>query len=312
VTVGVCVAAQPGAPGRIHVRAADLGQEDAFDVINPPAAGGWRAFVRGAVAELQRDGHRLTGAELSISGDVPRGEGLSSSAALEVAVCLALLAVAEGDPGDPIALARVCSRIENDWVGAHTGLLDQLASLCARDGHAVRIDFRTLELTQVPLRLPGHRLVTLHSGETHSLADSGYNDRRAECREACRRLGIATLREATAEQAAALPAPLDRRVRHVITENRRVDEAVAALQRGDMAGLGALLDASHVSLRDDYEVSTDAVEDAVARLHAAGALGARIVGGGFGGSVLALMAADAPVPAGAVEIEPGAGARIIG
>jgi galactokinase len=311
ITQGVTVSGGPARrPRTITVEAVDLGERDEFALVDPGYAPGWRAFVRGAVIELQSAGFALTGAELRISGDVPRRRGLSSSAALEVAVCLGLLGIAGRAVTDRIALARICSRIESEWVGAQTGLLDQLASLLASSGNALRIDFRTLECRDVPLRLGEHRLVAVDSDEPRSLSDSGYNARREECREACDLLGIGSLRDADLERAAQLPAPLDRRVRHVITENGRVDQAIAALTAGDMNRLGELLDASHASLRDDYEVSTPAVEATVTRLLAGGALGARIVGGGFGGSVLALLPPGAPLPAGAMELVPGAGAGL--
>ena len=201
-------------------------------------------------------------------------------------------------PPDRLALARLCSRIENDWAGAQTGLLDQLASLCSSPGRALRIDMRGPRLSDVPLDLDAHVLATLDSGAAHDLAQSGYNERRAECRRACELLGVESLRDAPGGE--GLPAPLDRRVRHVSSENARVDAAVAALESGDLAELGRLLDASHASLRDDYEVSVPAVERAVEACHAAGALGARIMGGGFGGSVLALFGPGASAPPGAV------------
>ena len=251
----------------------------------------------------------VAGARLRITGDLPRGSGLSSSAALEAALALALLGVAGADEPDRVELARLCSRVENDWVGAETGLLDQLASLCSQDGHALRIDFATTALTPVPLELGDWRLVTLESGAEHSHAESGYNERRAECRAACEALGIADLSAADPEAAAALPAPLDRRARHVLTENARVDAMVAALHAGDLAEAGRLLDASHASLRDDYAASVPAVEDAVAALGRAGAAGARMVGGGFGGSVLALLPPGAGLLPGAAEVLPGRPAR---
>ena len=153
--------------------------------------------------------------------------------------------------------------------------------------------------------------MTLDSGERHAHASSGYNERRAECARACDALGVASLRDAELDAAADLPEPLNRRVRHVITENRRVDEACEALARGDLDRLGRLLDASHASLRDDYEVSTPAVEATVARLRDAGAIGARIVGGGFGGHVLGLLPPGAAPPAGALTVSPGPGARVL-
>jgi galactokinase len=162
----------------------------------------------------------------------------------------------------------------------------------------------------VPLELGDHVLATLDSGAERSLAASGYNERREECRAACRALGVESLRDADSHE--GLPEPLGRRVRHVLSENERVEAAVAALAAGDLAGLGRLLDASHRSLRDDYEVSVPAVEEAVKACKAAGALGARIMGGGFGGSVLALFAPEAEPPPGAIPVEPGPGAAVAG
>jgi galactokinase len=174
----------------------------------------------------------------------------------------------------------------------------------------VRIDMRGPELRAVPLDLRGHVLALLGSGATHDLAaDSGYNERRAECRAACEALGIDSLRDATGAE--GLPDPLDRRVRHVLSENERVDSAVAAIEAGDLAELGRLLDASHASLRDDYEVSVPAVERAVETCRRAGALGARIMGGGFGGSVLALFGPETEPPGGAFRVEPGPAARLL-
>jgi galactokinase len=307
---GVTVRAVGLADGRIEALAADLDERDGFTIDRVASAEGWRGFVRGAAGELAGAGVSLSGASLSISGTVPRGAGLSSSAALEVALVLALLAVAGVPEPDRLELARLCSRVENEWVGAQTGLLDQIASLFGEPERALRIDFRSLELRPVALSLGDFKLITLDSGEEHTHAGSGYNERRAECAEAADRLGLESLRDATLEMASELPSPLSLRVRHVVSENERVSEAVAALERGDFRELGRLLDASHASLRDWFAVSTDAVEAAVARCKEAGALGARIMGGGFGGSVLALLPAGAPAPSGAVEVRPGPGARV--
>jgi galactokinase len=311
IAAGVTVEASDGPEGTIEARALDLGEADTFALDDPGPSDGWRAFVRGTAAELQRAGHELRGATLSIRGDVPRGSGLSSSAALEVALALALLAHSDRPEPDRRDLARLCSRVENDWVGAETGLLDQLAALCGREGHAIRLDMRTLEIDPVALDLGGYRLVTVDSGVEHSHAGSGYNDRRRECREACEALGIASLRDARAEDATDLPDPLDRRVRHVVEENARVDAAVAALRARDLEALGNLLDASHASLRDNYEVSVPEVEATVERLAAAGAAGARIMGGGFGGAVLALFPPGATPPDDAVAVAPGPPARVL-
>jgi galactokinase len=309
---GVTVTARARTGDRVVARALDLGEQDEFALADPARAEGWRAFVRGTVAELRDAGHPLAPCTLEIEGDLDQGSGLSSSAALEAALCLALLAVAgDEEPADRRELARLCSRVESDWVGAQTGLLDQLASLCGRAGHAVRIDFATLDVEPVPLDLGDWTLVTLDSGAAHTHADSGYNERRDECRRACEALGIRSLREASPDDADGLPAPLDRRVRHVVEENARVDAMVAALRAQDLDEAGRLLDASHASLRDLYEVSVPQVEDAVKRLEDAGAAGARLVGGGFGGSVLGLLRPGAAVPAGAVAVAPGPPARVL-
>jgi galactokinase len=297
--------------GALAVSAVDLGETDSFGLADVEEARGWRAFVHGMVAELSRAGFALRGGSLRFSGDVPRGSGLSSSAALEVALALALLEHSGCAEPDRRELARLCSRVENDWVGAQTGLLDQLASLFGEEGHAVRLDMRSLDLEPVPLELDGWQLVTVDSGVEHAHAGSGYNDRRRECREACEALGVESLRDASAADADRLPAPLDRRVRHVVSENERVDEAVAALRGRDLPALGRLLDASHASLRDLYEVSVPEVDALVSRLLASGAAGARMVGGGFGGSVLALFPPDVMPPAEALVVSPGPPARLL-
>ena len=262
---GVTVTATPIGGDRIEAHATDLGEEDEFDIRDVPRATGWRAFVRGTVAELRAAGQEIHGTRLEIAGDLPHGSGLSSSAALE-------------------------------------------AALCGEEGHALRIDFRTLELRPVRLDLRGWQLVTLDSGAAHEHADGGYNERRAECRAACERLGVDSLRDATTGD--GLPDPLDRRVRHVLTENERVDRTVDALTAGDLGEVARLLDASHASLRDDYDASVPEVERTVERLRRAGAAGARMVGGGFGGSVLALFPPGGRRPPGeALAVVPGPAAR---
>jgi galactokinase len=312
IAAGVTVEVSGDAPrGEVRARALDLGEDDAFPVDAPAPADGWRAFVRGVVAELGRAGFALRGAALAIRGDVPQGSGLSSSAALEVALALALLAHSGIDEPDRVELARLCSRVENEWVGAQTGLLDQLAALCSREGHAVRLDMRALAVEPVALELGGWRLATVDSGVAHAHAGSGYNDRRRECREACDALGVASLRDAAAADLERLPAPLDRRARHVLEENDRVDAAVEALRSGDLPALGRLLDASHASLRRDYAASVPEVERTVQRLKAAGAAGARMVGGGFGGAVLALLRPGVAAPAGALAVASGPAAGLL-
>jgi galactokinase len=315
ISDGVTVRAARTHDDRFQVIASDLDAHDAFtlDAITPVA--GWRAFARGAVAELTGAGCPLVGARLEVTGSVPRGSGLSSSAALEVALCLALLAVADVAVPDRLDLARLCSRVENDWVGAQTGLLDQIASLFGEPESAMRIDFRSLEVTPVALELSGHRLVTLDSGERHANAGGddtvdGYNQRRAECVRAAELLGLASLRDATLDAVEDLPEPMRSRARHVVTENERVQETVAALRDGDLVHVGELLNASHASLRDCFAISTPTVERTRQTLLDAGAIGARIVGGGFGGHVLGLLPPGIAPPPGALAVAPGAGARI--
>jgi galactokinase len=279
------------------------------DAIEAPGLSGDDPYLPGTVAELRAIGIDPPGASVEIASDLPQGSGLSSSAALCVGLSLALAAAAGSDPPPPAELARLCSRVESEHAGADTGLLDQLASLLGEEGHAVRIDMRALEWAPVALALADHQLAVLDSGAPRSVADSGYNDRREETRRAAELLGVDSLRDAT--DGIGLPEPLGRRVRHVITENQRVDAAVAALEARDPEALGELLDLSHASLRDDYEISVPEVERAIDACREAGALGARILGGGFGGSVLALFPPGARLPEGATAVSAGPGARLL-
>lgn len=313
IELGVTVAVRDADDEVLRVDARDFGEEDVIDMRRvPEQAEGWRAFVRGSVGELQAAGYRLRGGAMTITGDIPRGCGLSSSAALEVALVLALLAHSEEpEPADRRELARLCARVENRWVGAKTGLLDQLAVLFGRPGSALRLDMRTLAAAPVELDLGDWRFATMDSGVRHMHADSGYNERRQECREAARALGVDSLRDATAADATRLRGRLGKRVRHVVDENERVDRAVGAIAAGDLPGLGAVLDESHASLRDLYDVSVPEVEDTVTRLRRAGAAGARMVGGGFGGAVLALFPPGAEAPDGTIEVRPGGAGHVV-
>ena len=308
---GVKVTAHELPGPRIEAEAVDLGETDEFPLADPRRVEGWRAFVRGMVAELGDAVGGLSGARLQISGTLPMGAGLGSSAALEVGVAQALIALAGHSEPDRLRLAQICSRVENDWVGARTGLLDQLACLSGRPGHGTLIDFRSFEVTAIPLNLGDWRLALLDSGQGHAHGSSGYNERRAECARAAEILGLDSLREATLADADRLPPPLDRRVRHVVGANRRVLEAVDALDRVDLVRLGSLIDQSHASLRELYEVSTPAVEETVRRFKRAGAAGARMMGGGFGGQVLGLLPPDARELADAVGVRPAAGAGLL-
>ncbi len=308
---GITATAEPLDGDRFELVAEDLGEDDAFPLADPGRTEGWRAFARGIVAELTASGVELVPARVSFSGDVPRGAGLSSSAALETALCLALLGVAGAEEPDRLELAKLCSRVENDWVGAETGLLDQIASLLGEEGRALRIDFATLAIEPVPFDLRGWQLATVDSGAAHDHAASGYNERRAECEAAARELGVEHLSAADPAAAERLPGPGRRRARHVLSENGRVDATIEALRDGDLEAVGRLLDASHASLRDDYEASVPDVEATVERLKAAGAAGARMMGGGFGGAVLSLFPPGAALPDGATVVAPGPPAHLL-
>ncbi|MEQ6899659.1 galactokinase [Nocardioides sp. YIM 152588] len=263
---------------------------------------GWAGYVAGVLWALGSAGHRIPGCEIELASTVPLGAGLSSSASLECAVATAvagLLGLPLDDPGRR-ALAAACTRAETEYVGAPTGGLDQLAAMLGAEGEAVLIDFADHSAHRVPLHLAeaGLAILVTDTGVRHELAaGGGYADRRAECEAAAQALGIASLREAAAADVTRLAASpggsvTTRRARHVVTENERVLAAVAATGAGDWAGLGRLLTASHASLRDDFEVTVPALDLAAATAEAHGALGARMTGGGFGGSTIALLPLD--------------------
>ena len=262
--------------------------------IGPGTVGGWAAYPAGVAWALGQAGVELGGADLVVDGDVPAGSGLSSSAALECATATALADL--GGAGlDRAALAGLARRAENEVVGVPSGVMDQMVSMLGRAGHALFLDTRSLGAEQVPLPLEaaGLCLVVIDTRAGHRLVDGAYADRRAACQAAAAVLGVPALRDATPalleRYAAALGDPGLRRARHVVTENARVLAAVELLRAGDLDRLGPLLAASHASLRDDYEVSSPELDTAVEAAVAAGAVGARMTGAGFGGSAIALV-----------------------
>jgi galactokinase len=231
-----------------------------------------------------------------VTGDVPRGAGLSSSAALELATAQAF-AVASGFPWDEAKIARLCQRAENEWVGMRCGIMDQMISAAGQADHALLIDCRSLKTEIVPLP-PGTVVVVMDTTTRRGLVDSVYNERRAQCEATADGFGVPALRDVSAVQFEARAGELDeitrRRARHVITENERTLHAVQAMRRGDAARLGRLMDASHASLRDDFEVSShelDAMSSCARRDE--GCYGARMTGAGFGGCAVALVEGDA-------------------
>lgn len=258
-------------------------------------ATGWSAYALGTLWALREEGLPADhGFDLVVAGDVPLGAGLSSSAALECAVALAVAELA-GAGCERTALARAGRRAENDVVGAPVGIMDQAASLLCREGAALLLDCRTLQGEDVALGLDEAGLVTLvvDTRVRHDLADGGYADRRAACVAAADALGVPALRDATPDMLGRLEGTLRRRARHVVTEQARVHRVVELLRAGRPAEVGPELTASHASLRDDFEVSVPALDAVVDTALAQGALGARLVGGGFGGSALVLAPATA-------------------
>ena len=266
--------------------------------VSATTTSGWSGYALGVAWALQQSGVDVPGADLLIDSNVPSGAGLSSSAALECSVGLGLLELA-GVEVDPVALARAAQRAECEVVGAPVGIMDQMASVLGRAGHALFLDCRSLETRHVPLHLEEHglRLLVIDTRVTHAHASGGYAARRRACEQAAALLGVAALRDSTPEQVEAAAQVLGeertRRARHVVSENLRVLDAVRALDSGDIWQLAGLMAASHASLRDDFEVSVPELDVAVEAAVAAGALGARMTGGGFGGSAVALVPAEA-------------------
>jgi galactokinase len=294
------VAASPRADGRLHMATVGDGgtvqQASPIAVadLEPGTVGGWAAYPAGVAWALRAQGV-TGGANLVIAGDVPTGAGLSSSHALECAVALALLGLADRPADDLPRIARWVQRAENEFVGAPTGLLDQTASLCCTEAHVLFLDVRSFEAEQVPFDAAEHGLevLVIDTRASHSHTDGGYGARRAGCEKAASILGVPALRDVDVDglddASARLPEDLRPLVRHVVTENERVLASVGLLRAGRIAELGPLLDASHASLRDDYKVSAPELDVAVDAANAAGALGARMTGGGFGGSAIALV-----------------------
>ena len=289
---------------------ADAHWQGDLDDVAPGLVKGWAGYVAGVPWGLERAGFAVQGFDLEIDSGVPVGSGLSSSAALECAVALALddtagLGLAADDAGRA-RLAACCVDAENEIAGAPTGGMDQAAALRCRAGHALALDCRDFTTRQVPLDLAaaGLDLLVIDTRARHALVDGQYGSRREACADACRLLAVPALRDVpvagldaalatlaarTADRDPGQAAELLRRVRHVVTEIARVTDVIALLDAGQVRELGPLLDASHRSLRDDYEVSCPELDVACEAARAAGALGARMTGGGFGGSAVALV-----------------------
>ncbi|MEV0123426.1 galactokinase [Streptomyces sp. NPDC050703] len=268
------------------------------DELTPLSDGGWAAYPAGVVWALREAGHPVTGADLHLASTVPTGAGLSSSAALEVVTAYALDELfGLGLTGPELAVAA--QRAENAFVGVPCGVMDQMASACCTDGHALHLDCRDLSIRQVPFDLAaqGLRLLVVDTRVKHALGDGAYAERRAGCEEGARVLGVSHLRDVAYED---LPAALSRLtddrvrryVRHVVSDDHRVERVIGLLDAGDVRAIGPVLTEGHASLRDDLRISCPELDLVVSTAGAAGALGARMTGGGFGGSAIVLVEAE--------------------
>jgi galactokinase len=264
---------------------------------------GWAGYLAGVAWALNEAGYPVSPVRVAIHSDVPHGAGLSSSAALECAILIAL-ADLYGHEIDRAEAARIAQKAENEYVGAPTGVLDQSASLLCTEGRVMFMDCRDLSREQVPFDLASENLTMLviDVNAPHRHADGEYASRRADCEEAARQLGVPFLRDAP-RHARLEDDRLNRRLRHIITENERVLDTMKILKGGSVAGIGELLTASHASMRDDYEISCTELDSAVDAALGAGALGARMTGGGFGGSAIALVESPAAPKVEAAVIE---------
>jgi len=298
------VALRPRADGKIRVFAEafeDVWKSD-LPVGNISPSGGWEDYLKGILLELSRYVEIRFGFDGAISGGVPLGAGLSSSASLQIALAIGLLRIYETQLDD-LELIKLCLRAENEFVGTACGIMDQYASLLGQEGMALFLDTRALTHRYVPLALEETDFLVIDSGVRHSHTHSGYNERQRECQEATTRIAhllpdraISSLRDVTREDIAAVaggvPAVLHKRATHVVLENARVLKAVSALERGNAEELGALLFESHQSLRELFQVSTPELDVLVDWGRDRGALGARLIGGGFGGTTLHLVPAE--------------------
>ena len=289
----VWIALRPREDRRVYLRSLEKETPADFELDNiQHISGDWSAYVGGMAFMLQDAGYVLHGWEGVLTSDVPVGSGLSSSAALEMAVARSFSAVSRF-PFNEVEMARLGQKCENEWVGANTGIMDQMISANGLANHALLIDCRDLAMEAIPLP-EGTAIMVMDTMTRHKHAESGYNERRASCERAADILGKTHLRDVTIEDLHSHKTGMDddtfRRARHVITENQRVLDAVHAMKDGDAATLGLLMNASHTSLRDDFEVTNDALDIIVKiALEQDGCYGARMTGGGFGGCAVALV-----------------------
>jgi len=289
----VWIALRPRPDQRVVLHSLDFAETAELDLSEPQKQEkGWQEYLKGITKVLQEAGWKLTGWEGVMMGDIPQGAGLSSSAALEMA-CLRAFAEASGKSWQPQIAAKMAQQAETEWVGISCGIMDQLISACGVAGHALFIDCRNLEMK--PVKLPeGIRVMILDTMTRRGLVDSLYNERHSQCLQAAEILGKSILREVSLTelqaQSSKLSPLLYRRAEHVISENQRVKHAVGAMRSNDLTLLGQLMQQSHASLRDNFEVSNFALNTMVeCALSAPGCLGARMTGAGFGGCAVAIV-----------------------
>ena len=295
----VYIAGQSTRVHTVKVHSLDFNETRSFNLADTiafkPAAGDWLEYLKGTAWALQDAGYLLEGWEGVLVGDVPVGAGLSSSAAVEMATAR-VFATTSNLPWEPGTMARLGQRAENEWVGVNCGIMDQMISASGQQGHALLLDCRSLEGELVPLP-EGVAVVVLDTGTRRGLVDSAYNQRRAQCEAAARFFAVEALRDVDEQMFAARACQLDETARpraaHVISENARTVRAAEAMRVGDAETLGRLMDESHCSLRDDFAVSSpalDAMVESASSQH--GCFGARMTGAGFGGCAVALVSAE--------------------
>ena len=287
----VWIALSPRTDSQIRIRSLDLEIDAAFELHSLTKGEGWAEYMKGVAYELQQAGCELKGFDAVMTGDVPRGAGLSSSAAVELATARAFAAVS-GLAWDASQMAKISQKAENEWVGVNCGIMDQMASAASRAGYALFLDCRTLEYQHAPLP-EDTSVVILDTSTRRGLVDSAYNERRSQCEEAARWFGVKALRDVSLDEfkkRSGLSEIVMKRARHIVTENARVLEAVNVMKTGNVKRLGELFNASHNSLRDDFEVTNEALNQIVeCAQEQPSCYGARMTGAGFGGCAVALV-----------------------
>jgi len=290
----IWIALSPRADSQIRIRSLDLELDSAFDLNSLTKGEGWVEYVKGVAYELQMAGFELRGFDGVMTGDIPRGAGLSSSAAVELATACAF-ASASGFDWDAAQMAKLAQKAENEWVGVNCGIMDQMASAACKKGYALFLDCRTLEYQHAPLP-ENISLVILDTSTRRGLVASAYNERRSQCEEAARWFNVKALRDVSvadfkkSNAESELSKIVMKRARHIITENARVLEAADVMKTGNVKRLGELFNASHDSLRDDFEVTNDALNIMVTSAREQpSCYGARMTGAGFGGCAVALV-----------------------